>query len=50
MNYTIFDGLALSDLHFEPDHPIKKFPPFLKTGESLPKIQQFSFVTMPYSL
>ena len=21
MNYTIFDGLALSDLHFEPDHP-----------------------------
>ena len=24
MNYTIFDGLALSDLHFEPDHPIIK--------------------------
>ena len=21
MNYTIFDGLALSDWHFEPDHP-----------------------------
>ena len=35
MNYTIFDGLALSDLHFEPDHPIKKISPvFENRGKS----------------